>query len=88
MTNKKPLISVIISAYNAEKKIEKCILALLNQTYNPIEIIIVDDGSTDRTKKIIQKFLGDKRIFLLEQKRNGPGAAKNLASKKANGKIL
>ena len=88
MTNKKPLISVIISAYNAEKKIEKCILALLNQTYNPIEIIIVDDGSTDRTKEIIKKFTNNKKIFLLEQKRQGPGAAKNLASKKANGKIL
>ena len=88
MVNKKPLISVIISVYNSEDKIEKCLNSLLNQTYNPIEIIIVDDGSTDKTKEIIKKFVDNKKIFLLEQKRQGPGVAKNLASKKAKGKIL
>ena len=88
MTNKKPLISIIISAYNSENKIEKCLNSLLNQTYNPIEIIAVDDGSTDKTKEIIKKFIDNKKVFLLEQRRQGPGAAKNLASKKAKGKIL
>ncbi len=88
MTSKKPLISIIISAYNSENKIGKCLAALLNQTYKPIEIFAVDDGSTDRTKEIIKKFADNKKIFLLEQNRQGPGAAKNLASKKAKGKIL
>ena len=88
MTNKKPLISIIISAYNSENKIEKCLNSLLNQTYNPIEIIAVDDGSTDKTKEIIKKFIDNKKVFLLEQKRQGPGAAKNIASKKAKGSIL
>lgn len=88
MTNKKPLISVIISAYNSENKIEKCLKALLNQTYKSIEIFAVDDGSTDKTKEIIRKFADNKKIFLLEQKRQGPGAAKNLASKKTKGDIL
>ena len=84
-----PLISIIISAYNSENKIEKCLNALSNQTYNQIEIIAVDVGSTDKTNEIIKKFLEkNKNIYLLEQKRQGPGAAKNLASKKANGKIL
>lgn len=85
---KNPLISVIISTYNAENKISKCISALLNQTYKPIEIFVVDDGSADKTKEIIKKFADNKKVFLLEQKRRGPGAAKNLASKKAKGKIL
>ena len=85
---KNPLISVIISAYNAESKIGKCIKSLLNQTYKPIEIIVVDDGSTDKTKEIVKKFTDNKKIFLLGQKRQGPGAAKNLASKKAEGDIL
>ncbi|MDP2673197.1 MAG: glycosyltransferase family 2 protein [Nanoarchaeota archaeon] len=85
---KSPLISIIISAYNAEKKIDGCLSALLNQTYAPTEIIVVDDGSTDKTKEIVKKFIDNKKIFLLEQKRQGPGAAKNLASKKAKGKIL
>lgn len=88
MAKNKLLISTIISAYNTEKKIEKCLNSLLNQTYKPIEIIVVDDGSIDKTKEIVKKFVDNKKIFLLEQKRRGPGAAKNLASKKANGKIL
>lgn len=85
---KNPLISAIISAYNSENKIGKCIKSLLNQTYKPIEIIVVDDGSTDKTKEIVKKFTDNKKIFLLGQKRQGPGAAKNLASKKAEGDIL
>lgn len=85
---KNPLISIIISAYNAESKIGKSLRALLKQTYNQIEIIVVDDGSTDKTKEIVKKFVDNKKIFLLEQKRQGPGAAKNKASKKAKGKIL
>ena len=88
MTKKNPLVTAIISAYNAENKIGKCLNSLLNQTYAPIEIIVVDDGSTDKTKGIIKKVAENKKIFLLEQKRQGPGAAKNLASKKAKGKIL
>ncbi len=88
MSNKKPLISAIISVYNAENKIGKCLNSLLNQSYKPIEIFVVDDGSTDNTKEILKKFIDNKKIFLLEQKRQGPGAAKNLASKKAKGKIL
>lgn len=86
--NKSPLISIIISAYNAENKIGKCLNSLLNQTYKPIEIFVVDDGSTDKTREIIKKFADNKKISLLEQTRRGPGAAKNLASKKSKGKIL
>lgn len=86
--NKYSLISIIISAYNAENKIGKCLNSLLNQTYKPIEIFVVDDGSTDKTKEVIKKYVDNKKIFLLEQKRQGPGAAKNLASKKARGEIL
>jgi len=88
MTKKNPLVTAIISVYNSENKIGKCLNSLLNQTYKPIEIIVVDDGSTDKTKEIIKKVADNKKIFLLEQKRQGPGAAKNLASKKAKGKIL
>lgn len=88
MPNKKPLISIIISAYNAESKIGRCLSALLNQTYKPLEIFVVDDGSTDKTKEIVKKFADNKKKFLLEQNRSGPGAAKNLAVKKAKGKIL
>ena len=55
-------VSVIIPVYNVEKYIERCILSVINQTLKDIEIIIVNDGSTDDTKKIIEKYLDDKRI--------------------------
>ena len=84
----KPLLSIIIAAYNEENKIQKCLEALLDQNYKNIEIFVIDDGSTDKTKEIIKKFSKGKKIFLLEQNRQGPGAAKNLAVKKAKGEIL
>ena len=49
-----PKISVIVPAYNEETKIEKCLKALLNQEYEPIEIILINNGSTDRTGEIAE----------------------------------
>jgi len=85
----KPLVTVIIAAFNSENKINKTLEALLNQTYKNIEIIVVDDGSEDKTKEVVKEFFKkNKKIKLLEQHRQGPGAAKNLAAKKAKGKIF
>jgi glycosyltransferase involved in cell wall biosynthesis len=54
-------VSVLISAYNAEKYIEETIESILNQTYRNFEVLIADDASTDNTKRLIEKF-EDKRI--------------------------
>jgi len=78
-------ISVIIAAYNAEKTIVNCILSLKKQVYPQFEIIVVNDGSTDNTKKILEKIKG---IKIISQKNKGPGAARNLGAKKARGDIL
>ena len=51
--NKK--ISVIVAVYNTEKYVEKCLSSLLNQTYQNIEIIVVEDGSTDNSKEVLKK---------------------------------
>lgn len=85
LKNKKtPLVSVIVPAYNEEKHIEECLVSIKNQTYSKIELIFVDDGSTDSTKKIAKKYTD----ILLTQKHQGPGAAKNNAVKNASGDIL
>lgn len=57
-------ISVIVSAYNVEKYIEKCLFSLLNQTYKNLEIIVVDDCSTDNTLSILKRF--EKKILVLK----------------------
>lgn len=80
-----PLVSVIIPTYNEQAVIAACIDSLRQQSYKPLEIIVVDDGSKDRTQKIVKKMKG---IHLLIQDHLGPGAARNKGAKKAKGEIL
>lgn len=69
-------ISIIVVTYNAEKYIERCIQSIINQTYKNIEIIIINDGSTDNTKNIINKYEGLARIY--HKKNEGVSSARNL----------
>lgn len=77
-------ISVIIPTYNEEKDIENCLKSLISQSIKNIEIILVDDGSTDNTLEIAKKY----DIIILKQNHQGPGAARNLGARKAEGDIL
>jgi teichuronic acid biosynthesis glycosyltransferase TuaG len=91
MVNRNPLISVIMPCYNSSRFIVRAILSVLNQTYKNLELIIVDDCSTDDTKKIIKKFLKqDKRIKLYSTKKNSKTVAKprNLGVSKAVGEYV
>ena len=81
-------VSVIIPVYNVEKYIERCILSVINQTLKDIEIIIVNDGSTDDTKKNIEKYLNDKRIVYVEQKNSGLSGARNKGLSIAKGDYI
>lgn len=82
-------VSVIIPCYNVEKYIEQCLNSVINQTYNNMEIICVDDGSTDSTKQIIQNFMKiDDRICLIEQENQYAGVARNNGLKKAEGEYI
>jgi len=75
---KQPLVSVIIPAYNAGKFISETILSIIDQTWKNIEIIIIDDGSVDNTKTIIQEFLvNDARIKYYYQENGGCSSAKD-----------
>lgn len=80
-------VTIIITVYNEEKYIEKCLNSLKKQTFNNWEIIIVDDGSKDNTKNLIKK-LKFKNLKYLYQKHLGLATARNLGAKKAKGEIL
>jgi len=83
------LVSIIMPAYNAEKYIANSINSVINQTFTNWELIIVDDGSTDNTSKIINKFvINDNRIFYYYQSNKKQGKARNLAISKSKGKYL
>ncbi len=85
LRNREPLISVIIPTFNEQDCISDCLDSLKKQTYKSIEIIVVDDGSRDKTRKILKNVRG---IKVLTQEHRGPGAARNKGAKKAKGKIL
>lgn len=84
---KDPLVSIIIPAYNAEKYIKTTINSALKQTYQNIEIIVIDDGSTDKTKNIIQS-IQDPRIIYIHQENQGQSAARNAGIKIAKGEYV
>ena len=64
-------VSVLCPVYNSEKYLEDCLNSILNQTFKDFELIIIDDCSTDNSKKIVEKFLKeDSRIKLIENKEN------------------
>lgn len=84
--NEQPLITVIIPVYNTESTIEKCILSVVEQTYSQIEIIVVDDGSTDGSQQLIRKLTSQyNNILLLTKENGGQASARNLALDKFNG---
>ena len=84
--NQPPLVSAIIPAYNADQFIAQAIQSVLDQTYRSYEIIVVDDGSTDKTKAILREFNG--QIRCINQENRGPSAARNAGINIAQGKYI
>lgn len=84
-----PLVSVIVPIYNVEEYLEKCLESIVSQTYSNLEIILVNDGSTDKSESIIQLFLlKDKRVNYIYQKNAGPSVARNRGMKEATGEFI
>ena len=81
------LISVIIPVYNCEKWIKRCIISILEQTYSNIEVIIIDDGSTDNSLQICKSYETDK-IKVFTKPNTGVSDTRNLGIEKANGDYL
>lgn len=89
MEKKKSLVSIIVPAYNAEKFIDKCIRSVLNQSYPNLELILVDDGSTDETGKICEEYASkDTRVWVIHKKNSGVSAARNMGLSSAIGEYV
>ena len=80
-------VSVIVPAYNAEKWIKASIASILNQSWKNVEVIVINDGSTDNTASVIKEF-DDARLFYYCQENKGQGAASNFGLTKATGDYI
>lgn len=82
-------VSVIVPVFNAEKYLIKCLDSLLNQTLKSIEIILVNDGSTDNSPQILDKYAQiHKNIKVIHQKNQGPSVARNVGIENASGEYI
>jgi len=83
------LISVIIPVYNVEKYLKKCIDSVIAQTYRNLQIILVDDGSTDKSPKICDEYAAkDNRVLVIHKKNGGLSSARNSGLKVASGQYI
>jgi len=81
------LVSIIVPVYNRNSVIKKCYNSLINQTYKNIEIIFVDDGSTDDTLDVLNSFL-DNRLVVISKKNGGPADARRVGFNKSHGEYI
>lgn len=87
--SKDKLVSIIVPVYNIDTYIASCLNSILNQTYKNIEVIIINDGSTDKTLSICEKYaLNDSRITLINQENAGVSMARNRGLSLAKGEYL
>lgn len=85
----KPLVSIIVPVYNCEKYVGRCLDSIVNQTYNDIEVIVVNDGSTDNTQRICEEY--DEKydvIHLYNQENHGVSYSRNFAIKMSKGEYI
>jgi glycosyltransferase involved in cell wall biosynthesis len=80
-----PLVSVVTPVFNCERFLAEAIQSVLDQTYRPLEVIVVDDGSSDRSAEVARSFPG---VCVIEQEHAGPGAARNRGIAASTGGLL
>ncbi|MBE9582301.1 MAG: glycosyltransferase [Proteobacteria bacterium] len=88
MDDNSPLVSVIVPTFNCRDFIVQALQSILNQTYPKIEVIVIDDGSTDDTQSVLSPFRRDKRIKYFYQSNAGQAAARNKGLSLANGTYI
>ena len=87
MKDNLPLVSVIVPVYNVEKYLEKCVDSILSQTYKNIELILVDDGSTDGSYDVISGYVSE-NIRVVKKENGGVSSARNAGIKIAKGDYI
>ena len=86
MSMAQPLVSIIVPVYNGEKTIERCLRSIQNQSYSNIEVLVVNDGSSDHTDRIIRKYAQrDSRFRYIEKENSGVSDSRNVAMEEAKG---
>lgn len=86
---RQPQVSIIVPVYNVENYIERCLNSLVNQTFKDIEIITINDGSTDKSLELINKYVKeDIRVSVIDLGDEGVSYCRNLGIEKANGKYI
>lgn len=89
MKEEEDLVSIIVPVYNAEKFLKECIESILHQSYENIELILINDGSSDSSKKIIEKYMEeDDRINLTNIENQGAPRARNIGIELSKGKYI
>lgn len=89
MENRVPKVSVIVPVYNTEKYLEQAVLSLMNQSLTDIEIILINDGSTDNSLEVLSRLaINDERIRVLTQENGGPSKARNHGVTISRGRYL
>jgi glycosyltransferase involved in cell wall biosynthesis len=83
-----PLVSIIITCYNYDRFVKQAIDSALNQTYESIEIVIVDDGSTDNSKQVIEEYKNNSKIICINQENTGSSVARNNGIAVSKGEII
>lgn len=85
---KTPLVSIVIPIYNVEKYLERCLISILEQTYNNIEVICVNDGSPDESQYIVNKYTNDSRVISIVQENKGLSGARNIGLEYVSGEYV
>lgn len=84
-----PMVSIIVPVYNGEKSIERCLRSIQNQSYQNIEVIVVNDGSTDHSEKVIEKYVKkDSRFRYIRKENSGVSDSRNAAIAAAEGEYF
>jgi CDP-glycerol glycerophosphotransferase len=83
------LLSVVVPVHNEERHVETALRSILGQPHGAVEVIVVDDGSTDGSWDVVSRLAkADGRVRLIQQEHAGPGAARNAGSKAARGEFI